>query len=471
MAESLKELKSQLANAKNKALNAQDTLNYQMSLNRNKNLPEKSGAAYETANAAFIAAGKEVGRLEKAVTNFKEVEKKKTPKQIADEKEKLRQEDIRLGRDPDVEAAKRDKVVVQEQIKDEQQTALATLRDYQSELATATNTVAKLSETKRKDLAGQLNRIYGTSLPQDGLWSQQLSDLYAKAIQDNYGRSVAFNEEIPFANFLLIAEKEGTYRPGAGGGDELPKPFGQQEIYNRSTAEGVIDSIFTSLNLGREASKTEIDILYKQLQAEQKKLSSMSKGTYKMVNGRRVLVQEAGLDARTFLENKVKELPAYKDSQAAKSEKNKIDLASTALANGYNLETDFAMQLPGWLESINSGKSVDDFKNIIRATARRILPEAVRNQIAPDEDLTTTFSTYISNVAKARGIPASSVNLNEVIGMATTDKGFADYQQFEVKKRSKAWWDSSPEGFAVTTDIINDTLKDWGMLGQGVREA
>jgi hypothetical protein len=470
MAESLKELKSQLANAKNKALNARDKLTLEMSRNRNKDLPEKSGAAYEAENTAFKAAGKEVGRLEKAVTDFKEVEKKETPKQIADKKEKLRQEDIIAGRDPDAEAAKRDKVVTQEQVKTEQQTALATLRDYQSELATATNTVAKLSETKRKDLAGQLNRIYGTSLPQDGLWSQQLSDLYAKAIQDNYGRSVAFNEEIPFANFLLIAEKEGTYKPSTGDDDRY-KPFGQQEIYNRSTAEGVIDSIFSSLNLGREASKTEIDTLYKQLQAEQKKLSSMSKGTYKMVNGRRVLVQESGLDARTFLENKVKELPAYKDSQAAKSEKSRIDLASTALANGYNLETDFAMQLPGWLESINSGKSVDDFKNIIRATARRILPEAVRNQIAPDEDLTTTFSTYISNVAKARGIPASSVNLNEVIGMATTDKGFADYQQFEVKKRSKAWWDSSPEGFAVTTDIVNDTLKDFGMLGQGVREA
>ena len=471
MAESLKELKSQLANAKNKALNARDKLTLEMSRNRNKDLPEKSGAAYEAADAEFKAAGKEVGRLEKAVTNFKEVEKKKTPKQIADEKEKLRQEDIRLGRDPDVEAAKRDKVVVQEQVKDEQQTALATLRDYQSELATATNTVAKLSETKRKDLAGQLNRIYGTSLPQDGLWSQQLSDLYAKAIQDNYGRSVAFNEEIPFANFLLIAEKEGTYRPGAGGGDELPKPFGQQEIYNRSTAEGVIDSIFTSLNLGREASKTEIDTLYKQLQAEQKKLSSMSKGTYKMINGRRVLVQETGLDARTFLENKVKELPAYKESQAAKSEKNKMDLASTALANGYNLEVDFAYDLPNWLDAISKGKSIDEFKNKIRVNARRMLPEAVRNQIPPDEDLSTTFSMFTSNIARARGLPVSAIKLSDVIPLAVTDKGFATSQEFEVRKIAQPWWDGSPEGIDKTITVINDTLKNFGMLGQGVREA
>jgi len=467
MAESLKELKSQLANAKNKALNARDKLTLEMSRNRNKELPEKSGAAYEAANTAFKAAGKEVGRLEKAVTDFKEVEKKETPKQIADKKEKLRQEDIIAGRDPDAEAAKRDKVVTQKQVKAEQQTALATLRDYQSELTTATNTVAKLSETKRKDLAGQLNRIYGTSLPQDGLWSQQLSDFYAKAIQDNYARSVAFNEEIPFANFLLIAEKEGTYRPS--GKDELPKPFGQQEIYNRSTAEGVIDSIFTSLNLGREASKTEIDTLYKQLQAEQKKLSSMSKGTYKMVNGRRVLVQESGLDARTFLENKVKELPAYKDSQAAKSEKNKMDLASTALANGYNLEVDFAYDLPNWLDAINKGKSIDEFKNKIRVNARRMLPEAVRNQIPPDEDLSTTFSMFTSNIARARGIPVSAVNLNEVMRMATTDKGFATPQEFEVRKIAQPWWDGSPEGIDKTITVINDTLKNFGMLGQGVR--
>jgi hypothetical protein len=469
MAESLRELKSQLANAKNKALNARDKLTLEMSRNRNKDLPEKSGAAYEAANTAFKAAGKEVGRLEKAVTDFKEVEKKETPKQIADKKEKLRQEDIIAGRDPDAEAAKRDKVVTQEQVKTEQQTALATLRDYQSELATATNTVAKLSETKRKDLAGQLNRIYGISLPQDGLWSQQLSDFYAKAIQDNYGRSVAFNEEIPFANFLLIAEKEGTYRPGAGGKDELPKPFGQQEIYNRSTAEGVIDSIFTSLNLGREASKTEIDTLYKQLQAEQKKLSSMSKGTYKMVNGRRVLVQESGLDARTFLENKVKELPAYKESQAAKSEKNKMDLASTALANGYNLEVDFAYDLPNWLDAINKGKSIDEFKNKIRVNARRMLPEAVRNQIPPDEDLSTTFSMFTSNIAKARGLPVSAIKLSDVIPLAVTDKGFATSQEFEVRKIAQPWWDSSPEGIDKTITVINDTLKNFGMLGQGVR--
>jgi hypothetical protein len=254
---------------------------------------------------------------------------------------------------------------------------------------------------------------------------------------------------------------------GAGG---LPEPFGTQQIFSRSVAEGVIEGIFSSLNLG-EASKSQIDFLYKQLKDEQKKLSSISKGTYKMVNGRQVLVQEQGLDPRTFLENKVKELDVYKQSQAAKSEKNKIDLASTALANGYNLETDFAADLPNWLDAINKGKSIDEFKNKIRKAARRILPEAIRNQIDEDEDLSTTFSTYMSNIAKARGLPISAIKLNDVIPLAITDKGFADSQQFEVNKRSQAWWDSSPEGISITTTFLNDTLKDFGMLGQGVRTA
>lgn len=254
-----------------------------------------------------------------------------------------------------------------------------------------------------------------------------------------------------------------------GTGTGLPEPFGTQVIYNKSTAEGVIDSIFSSLGLGREANQAEIDQLYKELQAEQKKPSSISKGTYKMVNGRQVLVQESGLDPRTFLENRIKQLDVYKTSQAAKTEKTKQSLAATALANGFNLETDFAMDLPNWLEAVNNGESIDKFKAAIRTNARRMLPEAVRNQIAPDEDLSTTFSTYLSNVARARGLPISAIKLNDVIPLAITDKGFADSKQFEVNKRSQVWWDTSPEGISVTTTILNDTLKDFGMLGQGVR--
>jgi hypothetical protein len=75
----------------------------------------------------------------------------------------------------------------------------------------------------------------------------------------------------------------------------------------------------------------------------------------------------------------------------------------------------------------------------------------------------------MSNIARARGLPISAIKLNDVIPLAITDKGFADSKQFEVNKRSQVWWDGSPEGISVTTTFLNDTLKDFGVLGQGVR--
>ena len=449
-------LKNDLANSKIRVINAQDKLN-----SRINGIPiiESDPKAYALANIAFEAAVRERDKAQQLLDNFKEPEKKLS-KFDAD---KQRQADILSGKIPPVGGIiSGDPNTNQTKVVD----------DFDSLKKSSKTFLRSMSDDDRLILATQLATA-GYEVPKIKAYNDQLLGAYNSLIQGAKSKNKEFPDEIKTVDDFLAEQTTIALQIKAAGAgdDERYKPFGQQEIYNRSTAEGVIDSIFTSLNLGREASKSEIDTLYKQLQAEQKKLSSISKGSYKMINGRRVLVQESGLDSRTFLENKVKELPAYKQSQAAKSEKSKIDLASTAIANGYNLERDFSIELPGWLEAINNGKSIDDFKNKIRANARRILPEAVRNQIAPDEDLTTTFSTYISNIAKARGIPVSRVDLNEVIGMATTDKGFADYQQFEVKKRSKAWWDSSPEGFAVTTDMINDTLKDFGMLGQGVREA
>ena len=448
-----KKLQADLAQQKVRVTQAQAKLNATVN-----GVPlDPKSAAYDIANKAFIAAVDEQTRLQGLVDNYKEPEKKLSAKEI----EAQRQADIKSGKIPPVGGTLSGQPNVDQ---------TKVVDDFDSLLKSAKTFLRGMSDDDRLIIATQLaNANY--DVPKIKAYNDALFSAYSSLIQGAKSKNKEFPDDIKTVNDFLAEQTNIALQIKAAGGgeDDRYKPFGQQEIYNRSTAEGVIDSIFASLNLGREANKTEIDTLYKQLEAEQKKLSSMSKGTYKMVNGRRVLVQESGLDARTFLENKVKELPAYKESQAAKSEKSKISLASTALANGYNLETDFAMQLPGWLEAINSGKSIDDFKNIIRTNARRILPEAVRNQIAPDEDLTTTFSTYISNVAKARGIPASRIDLNEVIGMATTDKGFADSQQFEVKKRAKAWWDVSPEGIAVTTNVISDTLKDFGMLGQGVR--
>jgi len=447
-------LKNDLAQQKVRVVQAQDKLN-----SRINGVPiiESDPKAYELANIAFNAAVEERNRLQKLVDDFKEPEKKLSKF----EADKKRQADLLANKVPPPGST----VSV-----DPNTNQTVQVDDFDGLIKLSREFVKKtLDNSGRLELAKKL-KAAGIDVPITGEYTDVLADGYKQAI-NNAKSSYNLRKEYPTVDSYLNeqARQVAVLKAAGVGADELPKPFGQQEIYNRSTAEGVIDSIFTSLNLGREASKTEIDTLYKQLQAEQKKLSSISKGTYKMVNGRRVLVQESGLDARTFLENKVKELPAYKESQVAKSEKTKNTLAATALANGYNLETDFALQLPGWLEAVNNGKSIDEFQNVIRANARRSLPEAVRNQIPPTEDLGTTFSTYLSKWSKSRGLPINYANLSKVIPLAYNDKGFATDKEFTIANRSQPDWEGGPEAIDIYSKLVNDTLKDFGMIGQGVR--
>jgi hypothetical protein len=451
-----KKLQADLAQQKVRVTQAQEKLN-----RRINGVPiiESDPKAYELANTAFEAAVKEQTRLQELVDNFKEPEKKLSKF----EADKKRQEELKAGVvPPPGSTVSGDPNTDQTGQVDNFDALVKTAREY----------VKKTLDNKgRLALAEQL-KAAGLDVPITGEYTDVLAEKYKQAIINAKG-SYNLTKEYPTVDSYLNEQaRQVAVLKAAGGGvggeDERYKPFGQQEIFNKSTAEGVIENLYKNIT-GKDATGPEVNSLYKELLAEQKKASSISKGTYKMVGGRRVLVQESGLDPKVFLENRIKQLPAYKESQAAKSEKSRIDLASTAIANGYNLETDFANDLPNWLDAINKGESIDKFKNKIRVNARRILPEAVRNQIDPDEDLSTTFSTYINNIAKARGIPSSRVNLNEVIRMATNDKGFADYQEFEKNKRSQVWWDESPEGISVTTTVLNDTLKDFGLLGQGVR--
>jgi hypothetical protein len=450
-----KKLQADLAQQKVRVTQAQEKLN-----RRINGVPiiESDPKAYELANTAFEAAVKEQTRLQELVDNFKEPEKKLSKF----EADKKRQEDLKAGVvPPPGSTVSGDPNTDQTGQVDNFDALVKTAREY----------VKKTLDNKgRLALAEQL-KAAGLDVPITGEYTDVLAEKYKQAIINAKGSYNLTKEYSTVDSYLNEQARQVAVLKaagGVGGEDERYKPFGQQEIFNKSTAEGVIENLYKNIT-GKDATGPEVNSLYKELLAEQKKASSISKGTYKMVGGRRVLVQESGLDPKVFLENRIKQLPAYKESQAAKSEKSRIDLASTAIANGYNLETDFANDLPNWLDAINKGESIDKFKNKIRVNARRILPEAVRNQIDPDEDLSTTFSTYINNIAKARGIPSSRVNLNEVIRMATNDKGFADYQEFEKNKRSQVWWDESPEGISVTTTVLNDTLKDFGLLGQGVR--
>jgi hypothetical protein len=448
MAVTKKQLESQLKNAKNKASNARDKLTLEMSFNRNKGLPEKSGAAYEAANAAFEAAGKEVGRLEKAVTDFKEVEKKKTPKQTADEEERLRQEDIIAGRDPIAEAEKRKKVVTEEKVKSEQKEAQAKLRDYQSEIVSATNTVAKFSETERKNLAIQLNKIYKSKLPEDGLWSQQLSDAYAKAIQDNLTRSLAFNEEIPFQNFLLIAEKEGTYGPGAGAGT-VPTI----NISDPTEAAGYVRSVFKSV-LQRDPTAAEITKYTKVLQAAEKKSPK------KTVNG----VTTGGLgNPLEFLTVEIQKLPEFAKKKTDKVAITTQSILGTAKANGVILNQS---QIDSFTKRIQDGTDIKIIDSDIRKIAGLGYSDKVVKLLDQGIDLDTIYSPYKNLMASILELNPDSIDLKDptLRSAIGPDKEMPIYD-FEKALRKDYRWQYTDNAKRDVSNVALKVLRDFGFQG------
>lgn len=406
--------------------------------------------AYIAADKKFQDAVANLNTAKTALANYVEPEKPKTAKQIEAERQKAILEGkvppagSTVGGQPNTDQTKQ-------------------VDDFAGLIKTAPTLLRNMPDDERIQLAAQLKNA-GYDVPQIKAYNDALLGAYTSLINGAKAKNKQFPNDIKTVDDFLTEQTNITAQIKAAGGGDLPEATGVQQILDKSTAEGTIDNLFQTF-LKRDASQAEINSLYKQLDAEQKKASNISTSKYKMVNGVRVRVDQVNFDPRVFLENKIKELPTYKESQAAKSEQNKLSLASTALANGYDLERDFGDRLPNWLDAINKGESISKFQSTIRNSARNALPEAVKNSIDPNEDLTTAFATYISNYSKTFGVPASQVSLNKILPLATNDKGFIPIYEFEKKKRQLAEWDTTQEARTETAGIVSTVLRDFGFKG------
>lgn len=333
----------------------------------------------------------------------------------------------------------------------------------------------EMSETLRKSLAQKLKSA-GFAVPVTGKYNAKVRQAFIDSIGELSDEIRILQKNDPkrlettkydLDTYLndKIGERQASF-------SDQYKPTKTINVSPATVAANKINDVVRRL-LDRDATDAEIAQLTVSLNKAEEKNPDVS--TPKLVGGSVVYTNTGGLDRDTFLEGLVKGIKSPEtgksEFEVKKSEKESLtyqELMSVARANGLELGQE---QIDFYLTGIRNGKDIDVVKNNIRANARRILPEAIRNQIEPDEDLSITFSSYMSNYAKARGIPLSAVKLNDVIPLSITDKGFADSKQFEVNKRSQAWWDQSPEGINVTIGVLTDTLKDFGLIGQGVRTA
>jgi len=415
-------LKVALETAKVKAIQAQTALNATVD---GKGL---TGDAYKLANDKFIAAGEAVKAAQTALNNYKEPVKTKSAKQVEDERQKA----IREGKDPNALP----------------EGATGPTGPTGSTGATGatggTGNVPLEDFIKNLDVASAqtINEIKGYLGVKklDGILDYAtISAIYAKeqeieTVADATGRAV---------------DRLTYYKTNAKTGGTGVVPYGT--ISSATEAAAKINDVWQA-ELFRDATDEEIKKYTPILNdAEKKNLT-------KTVNG----ITTGGLNKVEFLTQIVKKLPEFTVKKSDKIVDAKAKLTATALANGFNLESNFTSELPGWLDAIDKGQKVDKFQQTIRNAARRLLPEGIRNQIDPEEDLSTTFATYRNNYAKSRGVPANTVSLEKIIPMATTDKGFATNREFEVNKRKDPSWDTSDEAIGITYAAIDKIKSNWG---------
>jgi hypothetical protein len=333
-----------------------------------------------------------------------------------------------------------------------------TPRDYATELATTGQAVAKMSDAQRLALATKL-KTAGYKVPVTGVYNQSLIDAYTQAIVENQIRSTNFQQEIGFEAFLDSKAKESSAlgQTGTGGGT-ADAPYAI--IANPTQAAAYVNSVIKS-TLGRDATKAEIDKYGAELIEAQRKNPIKTK-----LNKQGVAERTGGVDPEQFLFAKIQNLPEYRERITAENDINLQSLTKTAKANGLSLANNFDQDvINSWVKRIQNGEDPDIFKNKIRQQAFRSMPQAVRESLDPDLDLTANFATYINSYAKTFGVPATQVDIMKIIPLATDEKGFVSIPGFEKKKRSLNEWQYTPEAREEVSSIADKVLRDFGFQG------
>ena len=241
-------------------------------------------------------------------------------------------------------------------------------------------------------------------------------------------------------------------------------PYGQQILWPQDKAENFIKERYQT-QLHRLPTDAELAKDTNALLKEQQKASSASKTTYKIINGVRTQVTTTGLDEQAWFDKKLQKNPEYQTIQSQIDNTALADLRTVALANGLNLDANFGSQVNDWVKRLKAGESIDIFKNIIRSSARNTLPQAVRDIIDPNTNLSSALGIYVNDYAKTFGVPPETVDINKIIPLAVTDKGFTPIGEFQKKKRLLNEWQYTPEAKSEVADVATTVLKNFGFMG------
>jgi hypothetical protein len=390
-----------------------------------------------------------------------------TAKKLADDEEERRrknpspEEKQRLAD----EAAREGKVL---EDPEGNQAANVDIGAFTKKIEVAGRYIAELGDAGRKQLAQQLNAVYGLKIPVTGKYSAELKNAYIKGLSDNLIRATDFNENIPFEQFLVIAEKEGTYRRPGGEGSE-DKPFGSLAVWDKTKTKTELTALFNELGLDRDPTEKEINSIYAKLDKKQKEQKA-TVTKYKTINGVRTQVTTPGFNQAAFIVDLVKNTKEYKDiveKKATQEEsKNLVSaqtLSNVAEKNGITLAPD---QLQSFAARVKKGEDINLVANDIRKLAAIGQPDNIKKLIDQGVDLSTIYDPYKKLMGGVLEINPNSIPLNDpTLRMAIgPDKEMSLYEYQRMLRKDNRW-QYTDQARAEASDVARTVLKDFGFMG------
>ena len=315
---------------------------------------------------------------------------------------------------------------------------------FTKQIEVAGQYIANLSVPGLKELATGLNRAYGLSLPVDGRYSPDLKSAYLKALSDNLVRSLDFNRTIPFAEFLVTAGNEGTYRSGAGAG-----PTMTGSISDPTKAAGLINSVFKT-QLQRDPTAAEVAKYTKILNNAEKK------NPFKTVKG----ITTGGLDKEQFLIGEIVKLPEFAKKKTDKVALTGQSILGTAKANGVTLNQS---QIDSFAKRVQDGTDIKIIDKEIRGIAALGMPDKVVKLLDQGVDLDTIYSPYKNLMASILELNPDSIDLKDptLRSAIGPDKEMPIYD-FEKALRKDYRWQYTDNAKRDVSNVALKVLRDFG---------
>jgi hypothetical protein len=143
-------------------------------------------------------------------------------------------------------------------------------------------------------------------------------------------------------------------------------------------------------------------------------------------------------------------------------------LKAIAGANGFDLESQFATDLPTWIDRINKGESIETYKKIIRDAAKTAFGVSDRVSALMDQgvNLETIYSPYKNVMATVLEINPQTITLKDL-----SDKGVfgakdeMNLYDFQRVLRKDSRWQYTQNAREDVSNSALQVLRDFGFQG------